>query len=72
MNQASNETKRNDKIWIADSGASLVDILLRSFEGKITPKLIGDQSTASINCSLFEINLLLLGWLTRQDLCDSN
>ena len=46
-----------------------VEILPCSFGDKITPKVIGDKSVALIDCSLFEINLLL-GWLTRQYLID--
>ena len=46
-----------------------VEILLRSLGGKIILKVIGDYSVALIDCSLFEINLLL-SWLTRRDLID--
>ena len=47
----------------------LVEILLHSFGGKITPKVIGDKSIELIDCSIFEFNFLL-GWHMRQDLID--
>ena len=46
-----------------------VEILPRSFGGKITLKVICDKSVALIDCSLFEFNFLL-GQLTRRDLID--
>ena len=36
-----------------------VEILQRSFRGKITPKVKGDKSVKLNNCSLFIFNFLL-------------
>ena len=46
-----------------------VEFLPREFGDKITAKVLGDESVALINCSIFEYKLFL-DWLKRQDLID--